>query len=298
MRSAAGLAGGLAGDVSVTTDPMEVIHNPFVDAVLVCSSTDTHAALVMDAARAGKHVFCEKPLDLTIERIDEVLRVVESSKVKLQVGFNRRFDPDFARVRDLVSSGAVGAVHLLRIASRDPSPPPIEYVRVSGGMFMDMTAHDFDMARFVLGAEVEEVFARAAVLVDPAIGEAGDVDTAAITLSFSNGAIGVIDNSRKAAYGYDQRIEVFGSLGMASNSNRQDLQVDLTDSAGVHGPLPQHFFMQRYLASYEAEIRAFIEAIVKDTTPPVTGLDARKATLIALAARQSVLTNRPVRVDR
>jgi myo-inositol 2-dehydrogenase / D-chiro-inositol 1-dehydrogenase len=292
-----GLAEKLAAELGiprVAADHREILRDPAIDAVLVCSSTDTHAAVVIEAARAGKQIFCEKPLDLDLARIDTVLEAVAKAGVKLMMGFNRRFDPDFAHVRSEVARGAVGRPHLLRITSRDPGPPPIEYVKVSGGMFMDMTIHDFDMARFVMGREVEEVYAATGVLVDPAIGEVGDVDTAIVTLRFAGGAIGAIDNSRRAVYGYDQRVEVFGTGGMVANANHSEHTVSHADAAGIHAPLPLNFFMQRYAAAYEAEIRAFVECVAKGTQPPVGGADARAATVIAYAALRSAKEQRPV----
>jgi myo-inositol 2-dehydrogenase / D-chiro-inositol 1-dehydrogenase len=285
------------GIPKVCGDPLELIADPGVAAVLVCSSTDTHADLVIAAARAGKHVFCEKPLDLDLARIDAVLAEVERAGVQLMLGFNRRFDPDFARVQALVASGAVGRPEMLRITSRDPSPPPAEYVAVSGGMFLDMTIHDFDMARFAMGQEVVVLHTMAAVLVDPAIGAAGDVDSAVISLRFADGALGVIENSRRAVYGYDQRIEVLGSGGRVGNRNLAADTVQLADASGLHDPLPLDFFMQRYTAAYAAEIRAFIEAVQGDRAPAVGGHDGRMAVVLGLAAKRSLELGRPVRVD-
>ena len=285
------------GIPSADTDAAAIFQDPAVDAVLICSSTDAHADQVIAAARAGKHIFCEKPVDLDLKRLDEVLSVVARAGVKLQVGFNRRFDPDFARMQEVITSGGIGVPEILRITSRDPAPPRPAYVAVSGGMFLDMTVHDLDMARFLMGREVTEVHVTAGVLVDPAIGEAGDVDTALLSLRFERGAIGAIDNSRRAAYGYDQRAEVHGSLGMVQNENHAPDQVLLTTGAGTSTPLPHHFFMTRYLASYEAEIRAFVEAVAGDTAPPVGGEDARQALILGLAAKRSVATGAPVRPD-
>jgi myo-inositol 2-dehydrogenase/D-chiro-inositol 1-dehydrogenase len=213
------------------------------------------------------------------------------------VGFNRRFDPNFRKVRELVSAGKVGDVHLLRITSRDPAPPPIEYVRVSGGIFLDMTIHDFDMARYLTGSEVVEVFAAGGVLVNPAIGAAGDVDTAIVTLKFANGAIGAIDNSRQAVYGYDQRVEVFGSAGMAAVSNNAPDTHLLSDAQGVHAALPLYFFMQRYTESFIVEMTEFVQCLQKGSPPPVTGLDGRVPVVIGLAAQTSLRENRPVRIS-
>ena len=205
-----------AGIKTVYNDYKELIAGPEIDAVLVCSSTDTHADIAIAAANAGKHVFCEKPVDLSVEKVEAVIEAAKKNNVKLQIGFNRRFDHNFRKVKELIDNKVIGDLQILKITSRDPGPPPIEYVKVSGGIFMDMTIHDFDMARFLTGSEAEEIYVAAACMVDPAIGEAGDVDTALITIRFKNGAICVIDNSRKAAYGYDQRVEAFGSKGKAA----------------------------------------------------------------------------------
>jgi myo-inositol 2-dehydrogenase/D-chiro-inositol 1-dehydrogenase len=254
----------------------EILADPAVDAVLICSSTNTHADLIKRAAGAGKHIFCEKPIALDLAQIDSALAAAAAAKVKLQIGFNRRFDANFARVRQAVVRGEIGTPSLMHIISRDPAPPPIEYIRVSGGMFPDMTIHDFDMARFLIGDEVEEIYTAAAVMVDPEIGKAGDVDTAILTLRFRNGVIATIDNSRKAAYGYDQRVEILGSKGMISTAN---------------------FFMDRYAESFTEELRCFVAAIQDDTPTPVTGADGRVPVVMAMAARKSYDEHRPVRLD-
>ena len=277
-------------------DHREIMEDPNIEAVVICSSTDTHAQMIEEAAAAGKHIFCEKPIDFDLGRIDRALAAVEEAGVKLQVGFNRRFDPNFRRVRELVAAGKIGEPHILRITSRDPAPPPIEYVKVSGGIFLDMTIHDFDMARYLIGSEVEEIYAVGGVMVDPAIGEAGDIDTAVITLCFENGVIGTIDNSRRAAYGYDQRVEVFGSGGMVAVSNKTPDSAVVSDAEGVHGPLPLYFFIERYVDSYIAEMEAFIECIQQDRMPPVTGIDGRIPVVMGYAARRSYEENRPVRL--
>lgn len=281
----------------VTGDYRELLADPAVDAVLVCSSTDTHAAIITEAAQAGKHIFAEKPIDLSLARIDQVLAAVEKAGVKFQVGFNRRFDPTFARVHQAIQNGEIGEVHLLHIISRDPAPPPIEYVKVSGGIFLDMMIHDFDMARFLVGAEVEEVYTRAAVRVDPAIGEAGDVDTAVVLLTFTNGVIATIDNSRRAVYGYDQRVEVLGSKGGITTANVFPNEVTVSTAEHVRRDLPLNFFMDRYTESYEREIRVFIDAIVHDKPVPVGAADGRAPVAIGLAARKSLDEHRPVKVS-
>ncbi len=291
-----GWAHGL-GIEKVTKDPREIMSDPEIGAVVICSSTDTHADMVMAAAAAGKHVFCEKPVDLTVEKVKRALAAVEKAKVKLQVGFNRRFDHNFRRVRELVQSGALGDPHLIRITSRDPAPPPAEYVKVSGGIFLDMTIHDFDMARYLAGSEVVEVYAKGAVLVDPAIGKAGDVDTAAVMLTFANGAIGVIDNSRRAVYGYDQRVEVFGSKGCAAAANDTPSTVVVSGEQGVQADKPLYFFLERYKQAFIDEMKEFFTALVQDRPTPVTGIDGLKPILIGLAAKRSLAERRPVLVS-
>ncbi len=275
-------------------DPRELMEREDIDAVVICSSTNTHAELIEMAARAGKHAFCEKPLDLDVERVRRVLRVVEETGIKLQVGFQRRFDPSFRRARELIAAGAIGEPHLVRITSRDPAPPPIEYIKVSGGIFLDMTIHDFDMSRFLLGDEPEEIFATGGVFVDPAIGEAGDIDTALITLRFRSGALVSIDNSRKAVYGYDQRVEIFGSGGMIAVGNKMPDQVVHLDGSGTHGSKPVYFFMERYTEAYIEEMRAFVRSILEGTPPPVSGWDGLVPVIMGHAAWQSYREHRPV----
>jgi myo-inositol 2-dehydrogenase/D-chiro-inositol 1-dehydrogenase len=274
-----------------------VINHPEVEAVVICSPTDTHAEYIVAAAKAGKHIFCEKPVDLSLEVIQDALDSVEKAGVQLMVGFNRRFDPNFSKLKQLVEDGKIGDPHILKITSRDPAPPPAEYSAVSGGMFMDMTIHDFDMARYIVGSEVTEVYTNATVLVDPEIGKAGDVDTAIITLSFANGAIGVIDNSRKAVYGYDQRVEIFGSKGMVCADNNYPENHRYFAADGVHGSLPLNFFMDRYLEAYANEMKIFCDAVVNDLPLPVSGDDGLKSVAIALAAKKSHVENRKVLIS-
>jgi len=277
--------------------PEPVLAHPGIDAVLICSSTDTHAELVERAAAARKQIFCEKPIDLDLGRVDRVLEAVDRAGVKLMVGFNRRFDHNFRRVRELVQAGAVGTPHMLHIISRDPAPPPAEYVKVSGGIFLDMTIHDFDMARFLINSEVEEVYAEGGVMVDPGIGAAGDIDTAVIVMRFANGVIGTIDNSRKAVYGYDQRVEVFGSGGSVRSGNDYPNTTLVSDAASVHRDLPLNFFMDRYVEAYVEELRTFIACIREDRVPPVTGMDGRQSILMGYAARKSYAEHRPVKLS-
>jgi len=265
--------------------------------VLICSPTPTHAPFTEAAAEAGKHIFCEKPIDLDPERIRRTLEVVDCAGVKLQVGFNRRFDPSFSRVRQAVTDGAVGDIQIVKIISRDPEAPPVEYVESSGGIFLDMTIHDFDMVRYLTGNEVEEVHAMGAVLIDPAIGEAGDVDTAVTTLEMAGGSLAVIENSRQAVYGYDQRVEVFGSKGSAEAGNETANRVTLSTGEGVHADNPLYFFLERYQASFVAELEAFFACVRDDTDPPVGGRDGLMSVLVGLAAARSLAENRPIRVE-
>lgn len=295
-RPSAENLGAELGVSQISDQPSEILGNPGIDAVVICSSTDTHSDLITQAAQAGKHVFCEKPIDFDLQRIDAALNAVRSAGVTLQIGFNRRFDPNFAHVRKQVQSGAVGEAHLVRITSRDPGPPPIEYVKVSGGIFLDMTIHDFDMARFLVGSEVEEVYATGACRVDSAIAEAGDIDTAVVILTFQNGCIATIDNSRKATYGYDQRVEVFGSEGVAWADNNTAHRTGLGTADGMQSPKPLDFFMERYVDSYIREMQAFVDSVRRGEEPGVTGIDGRIPVVIGLAAKRSLEEGRPVRL--
>ncbi|KGQ35742.1 oxidoreductase [Gallibacterium anatis] len=281
----------------VYDDYRKILQDPEIDAVLVCSSTNTHAPISIEAAQAGKHIFCEKPVDPNKDKIREVLDVVDKARVKFQVGFNRRFDHNFKAIKDRVIAGDIGEPHLIRVTSRDPDAPPIEYVKVSGGMFFDMTIHDFDMIRYLSGSEVVEVYAAGGVLVNPEIGKAGDIDTAVITLKLANGAIGVIDNSRKAVYGYDQRAEVFGSKGAVQTSNDTNSTAVYSCEAGVIAEKPKYFFLERYMQSFAEEIRCFIDSIVNDTPTAVNGNDGLQPVLIALAAQKSLEEGRPVKLS-
>ncbi|KGQ42523.1 inositol 2-dehydrogenase [Gallibacterium anatis] len=281
----------------VYDDYRKILQDPEIDAVLVCSSTNTHAPISIEAAQAGKHIFCEKPVDPNKDKIREVLDVVDKARVKFQVGFNRRFDHNFKAIKDRVVAGDIGEPHLIRVTSRDPDAPPIEYVKVSGGMFFDMTIHDFDMIRYLSGSEVVEVYAAGGVLVNPEIGKAGDIDTAVITLKLANGAIGVIDNSRKAVYGYDQRAEVFGSKGAVQTSNDTNSTAIYSCEAGVIAEKPKYFFLERYMQSFAEEIRCFIDSIVNDTPTAVNGNDGLQPVLIALAAQKSLEEGRPVKLS-
>lgn len=278
-------------------DYHKILADPAIDIVLICSSTDTHSQISLEAIAAGKHVFCEKPIDHDVEKIKAVIAALKDSKVKYQVGFNRRFDHNFMAAREAVKSGKIGDLNILKITSRDPGAPPVSYIKVSGGIFLDMTIHDFDMVRFMSGAEVEEVYAIGGVLVDPAIGEAGDIDTAIITMKLSNGALAVIDNCRRATYGYDQRVEAFGSLGQVAIGNDTDSTAVISNGEGVTAEKPKLFFLERYMQAYVAEVSAFIDAVVNDKEVAVSAEDGLKPVLIGLAAKKSLVENRPVRIS-
>lgn len=286
-----------SGIKTVYADYQEMLADPAIDAVLVCSSTDTHAEISIAAAKAGKHIFCEKPVDLSIEKVESVIAEAKKADVKLQIGFNRRFDHNFKKVKELIDNKTIGDLQILKITSRDPSPPPIEYVKVSGGMFMDMTIHDFDMARFLTGSEAEEIYVAGACMVDPAIGEAGDLDTAVITIKFQNGVLCVIDNSRKAAYGYDQRVEAFGSKGQAEIANDKPSTASWSTAEGVYSEKPLHFFLERYMSAYAEEIKEFVEALMTGKETPVTGFDGLQPLKMGMAALKSVKEGRPVKLS-
>jgi myo-inositol 2-dehydrogenase / D-chiro-inositol 1-dehydrogenase len=283
--------------VAAAEDAAALIGSTGVDAVAICTSTEAHVELIGAAAEAGKAIFCEKPIAHDLAAVDRALAAVERAGVPFMVGFNRRFDAAHRSVRDAVASGAVGDVHILRITSRDPEPPPASYARVPGGMFLDTTVHDFDMARYVTGSEVREVVAHGAALIDPSLGAAGDVDTAVLVLVHESGTLTVIDNSRHAVYGYDQRVEAFGSAGMAASDNPPlHTGVVLTANGACRPPL-RHFFLERYEESYVEEWRAFAAAVRAGVAAPVSGADGRAALVACLAAKRSLDERRPVRLD-
>jgi myo-inositol 2-dehydrogenase/D-chiro-inositol 1-dehydrogenase len=277
-----------------TAEYGDVLADPAIDAVLIAAATAAHATLIA-AAAAGKHIFCEKPIALSLAAIDGALAAVERAGVQLQIGFNRRFDANYRRVREAIVAGEIGRPESLHIISRDPAPPPSAYLATSGGLFLDMTIHDFDMARFLLGGEVTGVFATASALTDPAVAAAGDVDTAVVVLTFADGAIGTIENSRRAVYGYDQRVEILGSAGAIAIGNEHANTAVISDRGGVRRDPPLHFFMERYLASYRAELSAFVEAIRHDQPVPVGGIDGRFPVVLGLAAERSRREGRLVR---
>jgi len=293
-REAAEQVAARCGIPRIAASSSEILSDPAINAVLICSSTDTHAELIMQAAKAGKHIFCEKPIAFSLSQIDAALKAVESAGVKLQIGFNRRFDSNFARVRHAVARGEIGTPSMMHIISRDPAPPPLDYIKVSGGIFTDMTIHDFDMARFLIGDEVDEIYTTGGVMVDPEIGKLGDLDTALIVLRFRGGVIATIDNSRRAIYGYDQRVEILGSKGMIATGNCYPNQAVISTGEAVQRDLPLNFFMERYAASFTNELQSFIAAVLGGHPTAVTGNDGRIPVVMALAARKSFDERRPV----
>lgn len=275
----------------------EMLASPDIDAVAICSSTDTHVDYIVAAAEAGKPIFCEKPVSLNLAEVERGVAAVEAAEVPFMIGFNRRFDPGHESVHDAVAEHTIGDLHLVRITSRDPAPPPVEYVAVSGGIFMDMMIHDFDMARFVAGSDVVEVYAKGSVRVDPAIGEAGDVDTAVVILTHADGTFTTIDNSREAVYGYDQRLEAFGSGGMAVSDNESAHYGRLLTKGGASAEPLAWFFLDRYMPAYRREWAAFREYLVSGGPSPAGGNDAIQVTKIAMAAGQSMREDRPVKIS-
>ena len=270
-------------------DEAEALADPSIDAVLIGSSTDQHARQIEACADAGKAIFCEKPIDLDIERVRAVLTHLEAHPVPFMLGFNRRFDPNFMAMKAQIEAGAIGEVEMVTILSRDPGLPPIDYIKVSGGIYRDMMIHDFDMARFLVGEEFTQVTAMGSVLVDSEVGKAGDVDTAVATLRTDSGKLVSITNSRRATYGYDQRVEVHGSKGMIAAENVRESTVILSNEDGVHLEKPMHFFLERYAQAYANEIDAFVRLVVDGEAGLPTATDGLKALELAEAA----LTNSP-----
>lgn len=285
------------GIAHTTKDYKEILDDREIDAVLICSSTDTHSQISLEAIKAGKHIFCEKPIDHDVAKIKEVINALKGTKLKYQVGFNRRFDHNYEAVEQAIRAGKIGDIHIIRITSRDPEPPSADYVKTSGGLFLDMMIHDFDMACFLAGCKATEVYTEAACLVDPAIGKAGDVDTAVVTMKMENGAIATIDNSRKAVYGYDQRVEVFGSKGMLQSQNDSKSTAVLSNENGVTSEVPLHFFLERYTQAYAKEVVQFCEAIENDTATPMEIEAGLTPVLMGLAAKKSLDEHRPVKIS-
>ena len=290
-------AATLAGETGATVDSIDaILSNPEVDAVLICAPTDMHADLIEKAARGKKAVFCEKPVDLSSERIRTCLKIVDAAGIPLMIGFNRRFDPHFAALKSRLAEGLAGDIELIHIISRDPSPPPVSYIARSGGLFRDMMIHDFDLARHLLGEEPIAVFASGSSLVDPAIGEAGDVDTAAVILETKSGKIAQISNSRRATYGYDQRIEVHGSKGMIRAQNIHETTVEIATAAGFSSDPVQNFFLERYANAYRLELDYFITTVSKGGKPSPGGQDGLRAQMLSDAATESSQTHKRIEI--
>ncbi|QBX71856.1 inositol 2-dehydrogenase [Aeromonas hydrophila] len=274
----------------------EAMADPEIHGVLIASATDTHADLIEQAARAGKTIFCEKPVHLDLARVRDCLATVATCKVPLFVGFNRRYDPQFRRVRELLAAGSIGKAESLVITSRDPSPPPANYVKVSGGMFRDMTIHDFDMARFIIGEDPVSIYAQGSNLVDPAIGDAGDIDTAFVVMKFPSGAMATIVNSRRSGYGYDQRLELHGAKGLLTAKNIHENAVELWGEEGCIAAKPEHFFLQRYAAAYIAEWSHFVDVLAGRAVPECSGNDGAQALYLADKALESLHSGREVKL--
>ena len=294
----AGAASALAAATGAKVGSVEeILAARDVDAVAICSPTDTHADLIERAAKAGKAIFCEKPVDLSAARVRACLEVVKSTGAKLMIGFNRRFDPNMADLQRRIAAGAIGAVELVQITSRDPAPPPVAYIERSGGLFRDMMIHDFDMARFVLGEDPVSVSAFGAALVNPAIGKAGDVDTAVVILQTRSGKVAEISNSRRAVYGYDQRVEAHGAKGMLAVGNVRETTVEHAGAHGYTADVALNFFLERYDAAYRRELDAFVSAVKAGTDPNPSGQDGLQALLLADAAYKSWTTGQTVKFD-
>ncbi len=279
----------------VVKDFHDLLSGDQVDAILIAASTGAHADIMKGVAAAGKPMFCEKPLALELDKTDEALAAVQKSGVKLQVGFNRRFDRSYQRVREIVRSGEIGRPCILRITNSDPAFPSMEYLRTSGGIFLDLVIHDFDMIRYQIG-DVDEIYAMGSALLEPKIKEFGDIDTDVVALRFVDGTLGLISNSRQAVYGYDQRLEVFCSNGTAIAQNESETTVVKGSTEGFLSAKPPYFFMQRYAPCYLEEVRQFVECVRDGKPTPTTGADGRAAVVLAYAAWKSVRENRPVKV--
>lgn len=284
-----------SGAEHLVADYNEIFLDEEINVLFVCSPTDTHLELIEKGVEHNMHVFCEKPISFSQEETRRVYEVVRNSNSKVQIGFNRRFDANFSKIRDYIEEGSIGETQLIKISSRDPEAPPVEYVERSGGLFFDMMIHDFDMARF-LGGDIEEVYAQGAALINPEITQYNDIDTAIVTLKFKNGAHGVIDNSRQAVYGYDQRAEAFGSKGQAVADNNTDTRVKLYTSDLVKEDNPQHFFLERYNDAYIKETKQFFDAILEDQDVSPSFEDGMKAQNLAFAAAESLKLGGPVKL--
>lgn len=281
----------------VCKDHQSIMNDKEIDAVLICTPSPLHVPLSIEAAQKGKHVFCEKPISSDINETLKVIDVVKRTNIKFQVGFNRRFDPNFAKIKQTIIDGHIGNPEIIKITSRDPAPPPIQYIQQSGGIFLDMSIHDFDMARFLSGSNAETIYAMGSVLVDPEIGKQGDIDTALIQIKFKNGILAVIDNSRRTSYGYDQRVEVFGSKGCMHASNNTPTNTTLYTSQGALSDKPLYFFLERYANSFIAELNAFHHSIIEDKPTMINAEDGLMPIIMGLAAKKSLDENRPVKLD-
>lgn len=282
-----------AGIENKTKDHMDIINDPEVDVVVICSPTDTHVDIIKEACAKGKHIFCEKPISLSIDEAKIALEAVKEANVKLQMGFNRRFDKNFKELRDILNKGELGNIQTLRITSRDPEPPPVEYIKRSGGLFMDMMIHDFDMARYLMQSEITEVYATGGALVNPDIAQYYDIDTALVTLKFENGSMAMIENCRRSVYGYDQRVEVLGDKGAIDVGNEQTTTLNYHRAEGISKDNPPYFFLERYSDAYKVEMDGFIEAILNDTDVICSIEDGYKAQEIAVKCKESLLSNEP-----
>ncbi len=278
-------------------DYRELLDQKDIDAVVIASATHTHSQIIRDAACAGKQIFCEKPIDLDLSRVLQVLKVIEENGVTFQVGFNRRFDPSFQKAKELIQAGKIGEPHLIRITSRDPAPPPLDYLKASGGIFLDMTIHDFDMTRFLLDREATEIMAMGCVRINPEIKKIGDIDTCLINMHLQNDILASIDNSRRAVYGYDQRVEIFGSDGMISVANAKPDTHVYINQEGEHTARPHYFFVERYKEAYVAELKSFIDCLLHHHAPPVNGRDGLMALVMGMAAQKSFKEHRPVALN-
>lgn len=280
-----------------TKDHKDILNDPEVDAVVICSPTDTHVDIIKAACEKGKHIFCEKPISLTLSESVEAVKAVEKAGVKLQMGFNRRFDRNFSTLQKALKERALGEIQSLRITSRDPAPPPIEYVKHSGGLFMDMSIHDFDMARYLMQSDVVEVYAKGGALVNPELEEIGDIDTAIVTLTFENGALCVIENCRRSVYGYDQRVEVLGDKGSISVGNENTNTLTFAYADGIKQENPPFFFLERYKQAYEIEMNAFIDSILNNKEVLCSIIDGLKAQEIAEKCKESLIKGMPVKIN-
>lgn len=285
------------GIKDITANYKEILEDSEINTVLICSPAPTHVDYIIKAADAGKDIFCEKPIDLDPKKIRKALEVVKKNDVKLQIGFMKRFDRNYMKLKESINSGKVGKLYLIKLSSRDPCVAPLEYLKSSGGIFLDMTCHDFDLVRYLTGNEIEEVFTFGSVLIDPNIGKIGDFDTVVVSLKFRNGTLGIIDNSRETNYGYDQRVEIFGSKGCISVDNPKLNQISFSAEEKIIIDNPNYWFFERYSNAYIEEMRYFFKAIQNNTEPLVTGVDALKAVLIGLAVQKSAKENKTIEVE-